>query len=853
MSTALVGGLLGAGLALNKGGRQAREIENVRTQIDPDEQPNQRNAYHSEQFYDNWNGEFALATKAFIQSRDTKNENVVPLYSNQMTLRQEMSPEMQDYVQKRGQRLGENDKIKKSFINEGFHSTEYDIQESPMFRPTGGFAANSDNINSVRVENSPYGVENSTAVSRMEHFGSYTVHGPVNSNDKNFHNNMVPFRKMRGMQNLDPEANQNRLEAFTGQTGSVTEFRAQPKREMPSFADRTVGQTFIYGAPSDLSVQADRYITSNLKTDVTPFQQIRVGAGISGSFDAKPRDGFHPWYRPEERNVDQLRVNPKNVYEGRLLPGAERVQNRGINGEVNKNRPDTFYINDQRRWNKTTGAFTAPQIRENFVAYKQNREDTNSEYLGPALNKANLQGYTGVYTGAPGGSNGVCANGEISPIRPSEMLERDAPNDPELTGELESGADCSIMSRVQHTERQQLRSEPYRNYGAQSYLTKQTQAPYDDAKTTIRQSTFVRDYQGGVHSGDLNKQTEHFTDEAKHTQKELHVRDYQGGVHSGDLNKQTEHYTDDAKHTQKELFVRDYQGGAHSGDLNKTKQYQQDNARTTTKQTAFVRNYQGISSANDPKTKVYQQDGAKSTIKQNTHVRDYQGISSANDPKTKQYQQDNARTTTKQTVFVRDYQGISSANGDNRKGMKYYDDKARNNIRNTLSIKNYVGGAGSVQTRNPVSYEAMYNATARNNAESLLEGRTYGPNKATNITVGACDINMQMKSRTGYDVTKYGPNETKQYQTIPNIEMSFSETTSRNERDERNPYSPEAFVVSAFNRNPYTQSLTSSPSMTSTFKRGETPFNGCANNTLSDPNIQYGQEAKLREGAMDNE
>ena len=82
-----------------------------------------------------------------------------------------------------------------------------------------------------------------------------------------------------------------------------------------------------------------------------------------------------------------------------------------------------------------------------------------------------------------------------------------------------------------------------------------------------------------------------------------------------------------------------------------------------------------------------------------------------------------------------------------------------------------------------------------------------------------------MKARTGYDVTRYGPNETRQYQATPSIANNFAETTTQNQRDQAGVRQPETFVVEQFNRNPYTQSLESSTSLTSHFRRGETPFN----------------------------
>jgi hypothetical protein len=858
IATALVGSLVGAGMMLNKasGGRQPREEEHKRMQIALEELPNQRNAYHSERYYDSWNQEFALATETHLKAQDPVNENVLPLYYNQMSLRQEMSPQLQAYVEKRGQRLKNQDFQSLGFINEG--GAEMGIEESPMFRPLGfglGAAgsegavpeqtAGQASVEGFDVANRSFSNPNGTAVTKEEHFQSYTVHGPVNSNNPNFHNNMVPFYGSHVTQNTDPEAHQHLLERFTGQTNSSTELRSQPKREIPSLADRTPGQTFIYGSPVDMAVQTDRYITSNFKRDVTPFQQIRVGPGISQTYDAKPRDGFQTWWRPPYRNVDELRVNPKNVYEGRLLPGKEQVTNRGFVGDVYKRRPDTFYINDQRRWNRTTGAFTAPQIRQNFVAYKQNREDTNLAWVGPAGNHENLGARPGVYgEGSCVDSGGVCANGELmrgegypsfGGCLPSDSLLPDAPEgdiyseaNTDWTGELDSGAPCSLSARVQHSDKNQLAATPFRNWGAQSYLTQQQKRPYDKARANTRATAYVRDYQGIASA-------------------------------KADNVKPTKRPYDKARTNLRSTMLgpQNYVGQVGQEGLVNQQQYFYDKARANTRSTAYVRDYQGIVGAPEDNRKpmTYLYDKARQNTRNTAYVRDYQGIASANadNQKPRQYLFDKARQNTRNTAYVRDYVGISSANADNQKARKYLYDKARNNTRNTVNIRDYVGIAGSVQTRQPVSYECEYNATTKNNMESLLEGRTYGPNKATNITVGACDVNMQIRARTGYDITRYGPNETRLYQTTPSIEHGFAATTSQNQRDQDGVRQPEDFVVEQFNRNPYTQSLQSATPLTTPFRRGETPFNGCDPQYLSDPRLADDQERRLMAGAMQNE
>jgi hypothetical protein len=218
-------------------------------------------------------------------------------------------------------------------------------------------------------------------------------------------------------------------------------------------------------------------------------------------------------------------------------------------------------------------------------------------------------------------------------------------------------------------------------------------------------------------------------------------------------------------------------------------------------------------------------DKMRPNTRDTTNIRDYVGqahSASLEGQKTRPY--DKTRPNIRDTTNVRDYMGISSARSDNQKPKKRMYDKVRNNLRATTNIRDYVGISGSVQTRQPVSYESMYNATTNNNMEQLLEGRTYGPNKATNITAGACDVNIQIKERAGYDITRYGPNETRLYQSGPSIEQGYQNTTSQNQRAQALDRQPQDFIVEQFNRNPYTQSLESSTPLTSIFKRGETPF-----------------------------
>jgi len=847
----LVASVLMAGLYLNRNGKQERMLEHPRETIPEDEKPSAKNSYHSEKYYDVFNKEFNEAGKAFLKAQDPINDNVLPRFWNEMQTNQEYSPEIKSYIEKRGSRLkqyNEQVKGKETFINEG--GKEQSIQNSPMFNPLGKDlpptmlteSEQQDQIEHFKIGNRRSGANNST---KEEHFGMFTIHGPRNSNNPGYHNNMVPFFGSHIYQNTDPVANQSLLERFTGQTNSSTELRANPKREIPSLQDRTPGQTFVYGSPSENVDLRDRYVSSTLKTNVTPIEQVRVGPGITpGHYDWAPRDGFHPWYRPPDRNVDELRVNPKNTYEGRLNPGEEIVKSRGVIGETFHYNPDRFFINDPRRWLKTTGAFTGPAIRENFNMYKQNREDTNIAYVGSAGNQEIQAPRPGVYIEGSVESQAVDGNrGSNFPLAPIAW----------------------INSQVRHTDNNQLPSFiPYTDMKGDSLRTQKT--PYDSARTTTKETTFVENYVGTVGTNDTQREQKYLYDEARptikqttyvegytgqvaneggvqRTQKYLYdqarpttkqttyIEGYNGQVGTSDTQREQKYLYDEARPTTKQTtYIENYTGQvANEGGVQRTQKYLYDEARPTTKQTTYVQNYTGqvANEGGVQRTQKYQYDKARPTTRQTTYVQNYTGqvANEGGVQRTQKYQYDDARPTTKQTTYIQNYTGQAGTESTT-KPEKYYYDEARPTTRQTTLIENYSGIIGGGPDNSlPVSYESMYNATNKNTQEILLQGRAYGPNKATNVTVGACDVNMQIRQRANYDITKWGQNENRLYTAIPNVGDSYQNTDTHNQRDLPGIRQPEEYVVSQFERNPYSQSLTSAPQVTTPFARAEVAFN----------------------------
>jgi hypothetical protein len=86
------------------------------------------------------------------------------------------------------------------------------------------------------------------------------------------------------------------------------------------------------------------------------------------------------------KTVDELRVatNPKQEYDlnGLQGPAQSQIKNIGIEGKMEKYRPDTFFINTQDRWLTTTGAEKAGQLVPDYIVKPSTRNETTSYQHG---------------------------------------------------------------------------------------------------------------------------------------------------------------------------------------------------------------------------------------------------------------------------------------------------------------------------------------------------------------------------------------------------------------------------------------------------------------------------------------
>ncbi len=218
------------------------------------------------------------------------------------------------------------------------------------------------------------------------------------------HNNMMPFFGGRVKQNIGPQTNTSILDTYTG--SGTTQIS---KREVETMFD--TGQT-PFGNPFGLEANAE-FIKSRIndpraRNGEKPFEPVRVAPGIGEGYGTLGKGGFQQFEVDEIMKramptTDKLRVadNQKLTYETPVVPGQHFVAMAADNsGEVRKNRPDTFYQNQNGERNLvTTGQYVAETTRPTqLLNYAARPETSDYRIVSGATAQDSFEGYvTGSY------------------------------------------------------------------------------------------------------------------------------------------------------------------------------------------------------------------------------------------------------------------------------------------------------------------------------------------------------------------------------------------------------------------------------------------------------------------------
>lgn len=206
------------------------------------------------------------------------------------------------------------------------------------------------------------------------------------------HNNMVPFFGSKVRHSEDRNVNESRLDNMVG--GGSQHFR---KTEQAPLFKPEENVQHAHGMPNSSNFIQSRMNPSSSMANVKPFQEVRVGPGLKKNGGVLGSGGFNAGMESREqwapKTVDELRTktNPKVTYGGVVLGGKNPVTNRGILGNVEKYKPDTYYINGPERYMTTTGIEKAQTARSKQILPEENRQTTTTSYYG-STNQAGADG-----------------------------------------------------------------------------------------------------------------------------------------------------------------------------------------------------------------------------------------------------------------------------------------------------------------------------------------------------------------------------------------------------------------------------------------------------------------------------
>lgn len=219
----------------------------------------------------------------------------------------------------------------------------------------------------------------------------YSLTGDYLKSDQFKHNNMTPFNggKVKG-RTYDMNITESVLDNMVGTGSQVTK-----KIEQAPLFKPEENMQWAYGMPNQSDFYQSRVNPGMKNSNVKPFDTVMVGPGLDQGYGINGSGGYNAGMEARDKwlpkTVDELRVdtNPKLVYE---LKGHEGPADSFIKapattqmlGRVEKQRPDTYFINSQDRWLTTTGSEKGETLRPLQEMGILRRNDVPVDYMGPA-------------------------------------------------------------------------------------------------------------------------------------------------------------------------------------------------------------------------------------------------------------------------------------------------------------------------------------------------------------------------------------------------------------------------------------------------------------------------------------
>ena len=202
------------------------------------------------------------------------------------------------------------------------------------------------------------------------------------------HNNMIPFygAKIKG-QLYDANIAESILDNMTGSGSQIIK-----KIEQAPLFKPQENMQWANGAPNMSDFYQSRVNPGMKISNVKPFDSEYVGPGLNKGYTSEGSGGYNAGMEARNewlpKNVDELRVVTKPKLEYSLAnhegPSYSNVKNVGIEGKIEKYRPDTFFIQTQDRWLTTTGQEKGQMLQPVQEVHDTMRNATTRSYAGVA-------------------------------------------------------------------------------------------------------------------------------------------------------------------------------------------------------------------------------------------------------------------------------------------------------------------------------------------------------------------------------------------------------------------------------------------------------------------------------------
>jgi len=375
------------------------------------------------------------------------------------------------------------------------------------------------------------------------------------------HNNMEPFFGGSVKQNMRDDANKTLMENFTG-ANPLYRHKEETKRFFPLQKNPYA----VGGTPVANNRETERYIPSIYKQNILPFEQVKVAPGLDKSMtDTTSNIGFHDDYRPIGkgmfRDINEMRVNPKLTYKGRISGEGFFVSKQAKTAPViSRKHVDLSYTNFKPQDTELVG-----DKKEGFSNYTQNNKIT-STYK-----------YRDVLVNGPDAYRQTDLNQDAVILKNTDRpeYENEIQNYPGIAGDSIRHT-TSWFDDAKATIKEQTERNIHKYTNAYGEVNRGQNNPYDEAKTTIRQQTQDHKHKY-MNAGNGNQRgTVYHYDIAKQTIKEQTEDNVHKYMNAGNGNQRgTVYHYDIAKQTIKEQ-TEDHQHSHINTNGTGTSFYQQD-------------------------------------------------------------------------------------------------------------------------------------------------------------------------------------------------------------------------------------------------------------------------------------